>query len=81
MKVSFRTFPDPFETQNRYGSLTPAERHEMHETLEQLKRCRGRGCTIQRLGMIDEPFNIQQRGIKRKYDSIGKKHWINKINL
>lgn len=49
----------------------------MHDTLEQLKRCRGRGCTIPRHGMMNEPFNThiqhQQRGLKRRYDSIGMK--------
>lgn len=70
---------DPFETQNRYGSLTPVERQQLHDTLEQLKKCRGRACTIQRPGLINDqiPINAhiqqQQRGLKRKYDSIGKR--------
>lgn len=56
----------------------PIERQQMHDTLEQLKKCRGRGCTIPRHGMINEAtmFNTQvqhqSRGLKRKYDSIGK---------
>lgn len=68
-------FADPFETQNRYGSLTPLERQQMHDTLEQLKKCRGRGCTIQRW---NEQFDahIQQRGFKRRYDTLGEKHSV-----
>lgn len=59
----------------------PTERQQMHDTLEQLKKCRGRGCTIPRYGMINEAAMFdtqvqhQSRGLKRKYDSIGKGKW------
>lgn len=39
---------DPFETQNRFAFLTPDERSYLHDTLEHLKGCRGRSCTIPR---------------------------------
>lgn len=39
---------DPFETQNRLSSLTAEERSYLHDTLEHLKGCRGRSCTIAR---------------------------------
>ncbi|XP_055632222.1 extracellular sulfatase SULF-1 homolog [Toxorhynchites rutilus septentrionalis] len=39
---------DPFETQNRESSLTSEERAVLHETLEYMKSCRGRGCTLPR---------------------------------
>lgn len=63
---------DPFETQNRYGSLTADERQHMHKTLEQLRGCRGRSCTIQKSGSAFFMPQIQhQRNFKRKYDSFG----------
>uniref|UniRef100_A0A182PCU3 Extracellular sulfatase SULF-1 homolog n=1 Tax=Anopheles epiroticus TaxID=199890 RepID=A0A182PCU3_9DIPT len=39
---------DPFETQNRESSLTAEEKAVLHETLEEMKRCRGKGCTLPR---------------------------------
>ncbi|XP_053681328.1 extracellular sulfatase SULF-1 homolog [Anopheles nili] len=39
---------DPFETQNRESSLTAEEKAVLHETLEEMKRCRGKGCTMPR---------------------------------
>uniref|UniRef100_A0A182W0M8 Extracellular sulfatase SULF-1 homolog n=1 Tax=Anopheles minimus TaxID=112268 RepID=A0A182W0M8_9DIPT len=39
---------DPFETQNRESSLTAEEKTVLHETLEQMKRCRGQSCTLPR---------------------------------
>lgn len=67
---------DPFETQNRFSSLSADERKQMHNTLEHLKGCRGRSCTIPRFGASNEPIlpilSPQTRGIKRKYDPLGK---------
>uniref|UniRef100_A0AAG5CXI3 Extracellular sulfatase SULF-1 homolog n=1 Tax=Anopheles atroparvus TaxID=41427 RepID=A0AAG5CXI3_ANOAO len=39
---------DPFETQNRESSLTTEEKAVLHETLEEMKRCRGKSCTLPR---------------------------------
>ncbi|XP_050085760.1 extracellular sulfatase SULF-1 homolog isoform X2 [Anopheles aquasalis] len=39
---------DPFETQNRESSLTLEEKKALHETLEEMKRCRGKACTMPR---------------------------------
>uniref|UniRef100_A0A182QDS4 Extracellular sulfatase SULF-1 homolog n=1 Tax=Anopheles farauti TaxID=69004 RepID=A0A182QDS4_9DIPT len=39
---------DPFETQNRESLLTAEEKKELHETLEEMKRCRGKSCTLPR---------------------------------
>ncbi|XP_050079324.1 extracellular sulfatase SULF-1 homolog [Anopheles maculipalpis] len=39
---------DPFETQNRESSLTVEEKAVLHETLEEMKRCRGKSCTLPR---------------------------------
>ncbi|XP_058062742.1 extracellular sulfatase SULF-1 homolog [Anopheles bellator] len=39
---------DPFETQNREASLTAEEKMVLHETLEEMKRCRGKSCTLPR---------------------------------
>uniref|UniRef100_A0A182RDD7 Extracellular sulfatase n=1 Tax=Anopheles funestus TaxID=62324 RepID=A0A182RDD7_ANOFN len=39
---------DPFETQNRESSLTVEEKAVLHETLEEMKRCRGSSCTLPR---------------------------------
>ncbi|XP_030571922.1 extracellular sulfatase SULF-1 homolog [Drosophila novamexicana] len=65
---------DRFETQNRASSLSPAERSHMHDTLERLKGCRGRNCSIRRqlpqLGMSaalqPTAVNHVQRNNKRK---------------
>uniref|UniRef100_A0A182MEV5 Extracellular sulfatase C-terminal domain-containing protein n=1 Tax=Anopheles culicifacies TaxID=139723 RepID=A0A182MEV5_9DIPT len=45
---------DPFETQNRESSLTAEEKAVLHETLEEMKRCRGQSCTLPR-----HPHNVQ----------------------
>ncbi|XP_062554295.1 extracellular sulfatase SULF-1 homolog [Armigeres subalbatus] len=37
---------DPFETQNRESTLTPEEKVVLHETLEYMKGCRGKSCTL-----------------------------------
>ncbi|XP_058172454.1 extracellular sulfatase SULF-1 homolog [Anopheles ziemanni] len=39
---------DPFETQNRESSLTSEEKAVLHATLEEMKRCRGKSCTLPR---------------------------------
>ncbi|XP_055605693.1 extracellular sulfatase SULF-1 homolog, partial [Uranotaenia lowii] len=39
---------DPFETQNRESSLTAEEKLVLHETLEYMKSCRGKGCSLPR---------------------------------
>ncbi|XP_053669458.1 extracellular sulfatase SULF-1 homolog [Anopheles marshallii] len=39
---------DPFETQNRESSLTAEEKAVLHDTLEEMKRCRGKSCTLPR---------------------------------
>ncbi|XP_055544974.1 extracellular sulfatase SULF-1 homolog [Wyeomyia smithii] len=39
---------DPFETQNRESSLTAEEKAVLHETLEYMKSCRGKSCTLPR---------------------------------
>ncbi|KFB53347.1 AGAP003374-PA-like protein [Anopheles sinensis] len=39
---------DPFETQNRESSLTVEEKAVLHATLEEMKRCRGKSCTLPR---------------------------------
>ncbi|XP_062714903.1 extracellular sulfatase SULF-1 homolog [Aedes albopictus] len=39
---------DPFETQNRESTLTPEEKVVLHETLEYMKGCRGKSCTLPR---------------------------------
>uniref|UniRef100_A0A1Q3F3V4 Putative sulfatase n=1 Tax=Culex tarsalis TaxID=7177 RepID=A0A1Q3F3V4_CULTA len=39
---------DPFETQNRESSLTAEEKVVLHETLEYMKNCRGKSCTLPR---------------------------------
>ncbi|CAD6992022.1 unnamed protein product [Ceratitis capitata] len=63
---------DPFETQNRASTLTSEEKSYMHDTLEKLKGCRGKSCTIKR---NLQPHHQQQnqsalrplqRGYKRK---------------
>ncbi|KAH8417402.1 hypothetical protein KR222_010525, partial [Zaprionus bogoriensis] len=67
---------DRFETQNRAASLTPAERSHMHDTLDHLKSCRGRNCSIRRqlpqLGagataLQPSGVNHVQRNNKRKH--------------
>ncbi|XP_065075177.1 extracellular sulfatase SULF-1 homolog [Ochlerotatus camptorhynchus] len=37
---------DPFETQNRESTLTAEEKVVLHETLEYMKGCRGKSCTL-----------------------------------
>lgn len=66
--------PDPFETQNRVTFLTPEDRIQLHNTLELLKGCRGRSCTILRQGLVNDlPNNGNiQRGVKSKFETIGK---------
>ncbi|XP_017858455.1 PREDICTED: extracellular sulfatase SULF-1 homolog isoform X1 [Drosophila arizonae] len=70
---------DRFETQNQASSLTPAERSHMHDTLERLKSCRGRNCSIRRqlpqLGMSaaatpPTAVNHVQRSNKRKHSPL-----------
>ncbi|XP_055913011.1 extracellular sulfatase SULF-1 homolog isoform X2 [Eupeodes corollae] len=39
---------DPFETLNQASSLTMEEKSYMHDTLNRLKSCRGKGCTVRR---------------------------------
>ncbi|XP_058445982.1 extracellular sulfatase SULF-1 homolog [Malaya genurostris] len=39
---------DPFETQNRESSLTPEEKAVLHDTLDYMKNCRGKSCTLPR---------------------------------
>lgn len=66
---------DRFETQNRASSLTPSERSYMHDTLEHLKSCRGRNCSLRRqlpqmgIGAALQPtvVNHVQRNNKRKH--------------
>lgn len=68
---------DPFETQNRIASLTPEEKSYLHDTLEHLKGCRGKSCTLPRHNTIpvqqQDPDSVpnQRIGTKRKVD-IGK---------
>lgn len=72
---------DPFETQNRFSFLTPDERSYLHDTLEHLKGCRGRSCTIARhtaagstSTMPQQEHNYTQThraGTKRKIDAMG----------
>ncbi|KAM8704157.1 hypothetical protein ACLKA7_008712 [Drosophila subpalustris] len=71
---------DRFETTNRASSLTPAERSHMHDTLEHLKSCRGRNCSIRRqlpqmgmgMGTALQPsaVNHVQRNNKRKHAAL-----------
>lgn len=73
---------DPFETQNRLSFLSPDERSYLHDTLEHLKGCRGRSCTIARHSAMGNAA-LQQQGhnltqmqkrvaLKRNPDTIGK---------
>ncbi|KAL5273857.1 SULF1 family protein [Megaselia abdita] len=60
---------DPFETQNRASSLTLEERSHLHDTLNHLKGCRGKGCTIKRQSQNNDiPF--QTSSAKRRYQGI-----------
>ncbi|XP_030374041.1 extracellular sulfatase SULF-1 homolog [Scaptodrosophila lebanonensis] len=75
---------DRFETLNRASSLSAAERSYMHDTLEQLKSCRGRNCTIRRPQQQQLPpsvtrinpllpttaINQVQRSNKRKHGTL-----------
>ncbi|XP_037039446.1 extracellular sulfatase SULF-1 homolog isoform X2 [Bradysia coprophila] len=67
---------DPFETQNRVASLTPEEKSYLHDTLEHLKGCRGKGCTLPRHSTIPvqqdhDSIQNQRIGTKRKIDMGG----------
>ena len=57
---------DPFEQWNRVHSLTAEERSYLHDTLEQLKGCRGtRQCTV---GLPTPPLpTISTQSKKKKY--------------
>ncbi|XP_039952975.1 extracellular sulfatase SULF-1 homolog isoform X1 [Bactrocera tryoni] len=63
---------DPFETQNRASTLTNEEKSYMHDTLEKLKGCRGKSCTIKRYQtqhhqqQNESALRSVQRGTKRK---------------
>lgn len=63
---------DPFETQNRASTLRNEEKSYMHDTLEKLKGCRGKGCTIKRhqtqyhQQQDESAVRLLQRGNKRK---------------
>ncbi|KAH8326084.1 hypothetical protein KR067_001304, partial [Drosophila pandora] len=68
---------DPFETTNRAASLTPGERAHMHDSLDHLKGCRGRSCSIRRhqgqlefgqsTPLLPSGANQVQRNNKRKH--------------
>lgn len=64
---------DPFETQNRASFLTTDEKSYLHDTLEFLKGCRGKACTLPRSNTASLPDNSlpsNPRGTKRKF--VGK---------
>lgn len=63
---------DPFETQNRVAFLSSDERLQLHNTLEELKVCRGRGCTLARSGISSDFVINFPRGIKRKHNATGE---------
>ncbi|XP_055698244.1 extracellular sulfatase SULF-1 homolog isoform X3 [Phlebotomus papatasi] len=78
---------DPFETQNRASSLSPEEKAQLHETLQRLKGCRGKSCTLPRQhspAFSDSGFQSTSRSSKRRvthsglpslpdYEEIGQK--------
>lgn len=80
---SLRIVLDPFETQNRASTLRNEEKSYMHDTLEKLKGCRGKGCTIKRhqtqyhQQQDESAVRLLQRGNKRKQ---GKYMFIALIN-
>lgn len=71
---TIRLVTDPFETQNRVAFLSADERLQMHNTLEELKACRGRGCTLARYGTSSDFAMTANapRGVKRKHNITGK---------
>lgn len=70
--IRFPIFTDPFETQNRVAFLSADERLQLHNTLEELKACRGRGCTLARYGISSDFVINAPRGIKRKHNATGE---------
>uniref|UniRef100_A0A6B2EH51 Putative sulfatase n=1 Tax=Phlebotomus kandelakii TaxID=1109342 RepID=A0A6B2EH51_9DIPT len=65
---------DPFETQNRASSLSAEEKTQLHETLERLKGCRGKSCTIPRQhsqALSDSGFQSTSRSTKRRVSHSG----------
>lgn len=57
---------DPFETQNREKYLTPSERSFLHNQLEDLKRCKGKSCSVySNQNAITDQMN-NQRNINRQ---------------
>ncbi|XP_055851982.1 extracellular sulfatase SULF-1 homolog isoform X2 [Episyrphus balteatus] len=58
---------DPFETLNQASSLTMEEKSYMHDALNRLKSCRGKGCTIKRHHLsVDSGMQHSIRVPKRK---------------
>lgn len=49
---------DPFETQNKFSVLTDEEKRVLHDTLDVLKRCRGKECTLARHHTTNQNNNI-----------------------
>uniref|UniRef100_A0A1B0CX50 Extracellular sulfatase C-terminal domain-containing protein n=1 Tax=Lutzomyia longipalpis TaxID=7200 RepID=A0A1B0CX50_LUTLO len=78
---------DPFETQNRASSLSAEEKTQLHETLERLKSCRGKSCTLPRQhapALSDTGFQSTSRTARKRvthsglptlpdYEEIGQK--------
>lgn len=64
---------DPFETQNRAYALSSEEQSYLHDTLEHLKACKGRSCTIRRNGaqMMEHTSN-QGHKMDQKMDALGE---------
>ncbi|XP_037923161.1 extracellular sulfatase SULF-1 homolog isoform X3 [Hermetia illucens] len=64
---------DPFETLNRASILSAEERSYLHDTLEHLKGCRGRSCTLLRHSSTGPNNGVHHihgiRPPKRKYQS------------
>lgn len=68
---------DPFETQNRYSSLSSSERQHMHKSLIQLQSCRGRRCTLPRVSTTiaqnlppqPRPRKIEQSSMKTAFST------------
>lgn len=79
--ILYFVFTDPFETQNRVAFLSTEERQQLHSTLEELKACRGRGCTLARYGISSDFVMNAPRGIKRKHNATGENTFPIGINL
>ena len=68
-------FIDPFETRNRVSSLTAEEKSYLHDTLQHLKSCRGKSCTLLRNGIINGGNEFRgpssNNGEENNYAAIG----------